>query len=107
MTFSRYNDADPHINSQRILQYTQDLYHVKPDKVPAWRRGSGHKVPPQIKKLFAVDTHWEKEKILSGVILGIQPHPREGHMVRNSWPTKNKIHDFSLFFVGLFVWLVG
>jgi hypothetical protein len=33
----------------------------KPDKSPALRSRNGHKVQPIIKKLFAIDTCWERE----------------------------------------------
>jgi hypothetical protein len=48
--FSRHNRADTHINPQRVCQYAKDLNKLKPDKIPEWRRNSGHKVPPQAKK---------------------------------------------------------
>jgi hypothetical protein len=32
--------------------HAQDLYKFKPDKIPTWGRGSGHKIPVLTKKLF-------------------------------------------------------
>lgn len=40
----------------------QVLYTFKPDRTIAQRRKSRHKVPPLIKKLFAINTYWEREK---------------------------------------------
>lgn len=37
---------------------------VQTNSIPAWRRGSGHKVLPLTKKLFTTDASWEREAIL-------------------------------------------
>lgn len=42
-------------DSEWLQQYAGDLYKIKPDQIPAWKRGSEHKVPPLTKKLFATD----------------------------------------------------
>lgn len=40
----------------------QDLDKFKPDKIPLWEMEKGDKVTLRIKKLFDIDTCWERER---------------------------------------------
>lgn len=42
--FSRSSRAGIHISSQRLGQHVQYIHRLKLDKIPAQRRGSGHKI---------------------------------------------------------------
>lgn len=42
-SFSRPKRADAHMTSQKLWPHSQELQELKPDKIPARRRGSGHK----------------------------------------------------------------
>lgn len=57
--------------------------------VLALRRGSKHKISPQSKKLFVIDTCWEKEDTVScnGVPLCVSTHSRVVFMLRGIWQT--------------------
>lgn len=45
MVFSRYNRKDVHVNSGIVTACTK-VTQAQTRKIPAWRRGCGHKVPP-------------------------------------------------------------
>lgn len=74
----------------------QDLLMFKSHKVPVWRGGHGHKVSHLAKKLFAIESYWERQRQcpFSRVALECQPHARVGLMLGNSWPTQNDLHFF-------------
>lgn len=80
------------------------LHKLKLDKIPAQKRGCGHKVPPLTEMLFEINTHSERENQFS---------PMEGHwvyqlhcrvllMLRDSWSTQNRLLlYFALYWFGL------
>lgn len=53
--FSGHNKAIEHMNSWWLWQHTQDLCKFKPDKIPRWDRGHGHKTLPLAEGLLAFD----------------------------------------------------
>lgn len=53
--------------TQVLWQYTQDLHMFKSDRVPALRRQIGHSISPLTKKLFVIDTDWQRENKYSPV----------------------------------------
>lgn len=68
-------------------------------KIPALRRGRGHKFPPLTKSyrnwyllgkgksiFFPMECHW----------IG-QPHSRQGLVPRSNWPAQHRVHDLVLF----------
>lgn len=58
--------------------------------------GSGHRNPPLIKKLFWIDTCWQRGNLLSS-IKGhwiYQPYSKERPMSRYTWATQNKCSVF-------------
>lgn len=71
--FSRYNETDLHMNSQRVWQHMQELDKFRANKISAVEKGSGHKAPLLSRKPFVIDTHWKKEKFIfsNEVSLGV------------------------------------
>lgn len=41
--FSKHIRTNACMNSQGLCHHAQDLYKLKLDKMPAWKRGAGHK----------------------------------------------------------------
>lgn len=85
-----------------------DLYRFKWYRIPAWRRGNGHKVLPLTKKVFTIGNCWESKNTFSLMEWHwvCQPHCRAGFRPRNSWIIQNELHKFFLCFV-CFVWFWG
>lgn len=55
--------TDACVKSQRL---SQTLHEFKPDRIPAWRKGSRTK-SPTTQKLFATDTFWIRENHFSPI----------------------------------------
>ena len=104
---SSHNRADARMNSQRINSVHKTQTNASQTKSPMWRKGSGYIVSPLNKKLFAVDSCWERENQFSPVEWSwvYQPHSRAGLMLRSRWPIRMDsmfvclfVHDFVVFF---------
>lgn len=61
---SRVGSTDMHTNSQRKRQQAQELPKFQPDRIPALRRGSRHKVQLLTKKLFVIEPVGKGGKIV-------------------------------------------
>lgn len=88
------------MDSHRLWQYAQGLHEFKPGKIPTWRRVSRHEVPPLVKKLFTIDTCFEREKLVfsNGVTLNITPILQGRPDFKSSWTTQNELHVSDMFF---------
>ena len=65
------------MNSQGPWQHTHNLYRFKPDKIPALRRGSKHRVSLLIRKLHTPYLLGKGKPVFySGVSLDIPTTPR-------------------------------
>lgn len=69
--------------SQSVYRESMTTYTtVKPDKMPAPRMRTGHKVPTLTKRLFAIGAKGKGYQFSSAAFLWLyQPHSRTGHML--------------------------
>lgn len=52
IVLSRHSRTGACVNSQRLWHHAWGLHSFKPDKIPVWGRGSGHKAALLTKGLF-------------------------------------------------------
>lgn len=102
--FSRHSRSDAHMNSQRLW------HKFKPDKFPTKRRASGHIIQLLTMNLFAIDSFREgKISCCFFVCFPMewqwiyQRHPKEGCMLRNNWPRKNRLQGLVLILYWIFL----
>lgn len=57
---SKRNRVVVHVNSQKLLQYKQDLHVLQSDKNPSMAPGSGYVVSPLVKEVLSIDSCWDK-----------------------------------------------
>lgn len=71
--------------------------------------GTGHRVPPLVKKLFARDSFWKRESQFSLMAWHwvYQPHSRRRPVPRSSWPPQNRPNVFVCFLLFHFVLLLA
>lgn len=85
ITSSRPNRTAIHGSSWRLWQHTQGLHRFESDKILVLRRRGGHRILLPTKKLFAIDTCWER--VASMECLWVyQPHSRASLIPRSCWP---------------------
>lgn len=86
-----------------------DLYKFKWNRIPAWRRGSGHKVIPLTKKLFTIGNCLERKNTFSPMEWHwvFHSHCREGLRPRNSWIIQNELHKVLYTLFACFIWFFG
>lgn len=104
---SRHYRTDKELNSQRLWQHVQDMYSFKTDKIPALRKGTGHRVLSLTRKLLAIDVFWKEDKpvLPKEYLWAYWPYSRSGSMPRNNWPTHNILKGiFTFLGGGLFIW---
>lgn len=84
----------------RLWQHEQNLHRFKPDRIPALRWGSGHRLPSLTKKLSLIDNHLQRKTQLSPVKshCAYKSHFRVGAMPSSRWLTQNQLSGI---FVGL------
>lgn len=65
-----------------------------PGHNPRTEKGSGYKIPPLTKKLFAIDSHWEREIQFSSVAFHwvFQAHSKAGVMLKVRESTQARSH---------------
>lgn len=88
---SKQSRADALLNSQSSA--CKDLLRLKPDSIPAWSRGGGHKICLVPMELLAFDDFWEREEQFSSVIDTWYIEHTLGHT--QHWSTKNSAWTLS------------
>lgn len=89
---SRQNRPDSRVNSESVTAHKRPP-KFKSNKISALERGSIHRAPTLAKKLFAIDTCWEKGKKISflqcsitGYINTCQVRPQtQGQLPNTKW----------------------
>lgn len=89
---------------KKLWQHAQNLYKLKPDTIPAWRRGS-EQCSPLTKKLFGIARRG-KVGFLQWSNTGCINHTQGRQHLRNRWTTQNTLYVFvffaCLFYFGIF-----
>ena len=88
-----------------MLQFHKYMHKTRQN--PAHRRRNAHKVSLLIKKLFAIDTFWERKDRCSLVRCHwvCQAHSRDGPVSKSRYPTQNRLHVLFVCFLFCFVLL--
>lgn len=93
------------MNLQRLWQHAQHLHRHN----PRTKKGSGYKIPPFTKKVFAIDSHREREVQFSSVEWHwvFQAYSKAGSMLKDRWSTQTKSHVWFLLMCVCFVCVRG
>lgn len=107
---SSYNKTDTHMKSGRLLAYKRDWQHIKhphksTDNIPAWRKGSRHKVLPLRNYLQMISDRKGEINFLwwSNTMYYYNNHtPRQAPCLSgSSCPTQNSLCFLYAFCLGL------
>lgn len=102
--FSRRKRTDPHMNSQRLGQHTQDLHRFKPDTIPALNGRTGYKdtPTPNHEVIYKRELLVKRLSVFSnGVSLNISMTPQDKPYTQE-WLTNDKINSMVVFVYILF-----
>lgn len=93
---------------KKLWQHAQNLYKLKPDTIPAWRRGS-EQSSPLTQKLFGIARRGKVGFLQWSDTGCINPTQGRQHL-RNRWTTQNTLYVFvffaCLFYFGIFVFVL-